>query len=131
MIEIPDAKTIVESQLLETLAKVRQTIATGVTLEFEETYESPHDTGVSYWAEALAELIAAYVKGAGIALLVWVKRWDFPEQAMEELWNKLTERLYEELTNRIPDLKWFSLEIHFLDSIEHLEKAAFLSEDFP
>jgi hypothetical protein len=131
MIEIPDAKTIVESQLLETLAKVRQTVATGVTVEFGETYEPPLDTGVSYWGEALVELIGAYAKGPKIALLVWVKHWDFHERAMEEFWNMLSQRLYDELTDRIPDLKWSSLEIHFLDSIEPLEKAAILSEDFP
>lgn len=50
---------------------------------------------------------------------------------MEELWNKLCERLYEELNKRIPDLRWFNLEVHFLDSIEDLEKAAFLSQAFP
>ena len=131
MIEIPDAKTIVESQLLQTLAKVRQSVAAGVTLEFEGTYEPPDDTGVSYWGEALVEFIAAYLKGTKIAVLVWVKRWDFPEQAMEELWNQLCQRLYEKLTSRIPDLKWFNLEIRLLDSIEPLEKAAFLSQDFP
>jgi hypothetical protein len=54
-----------------------------------------------------------------------------PEEAMEELWNKLCERLYEELNKRIPDLRWFNLEVHFLDSIEDLEKAAFLSQAFP
>lgn len=37
----------------------------------------------------------------------------------------------DELTNRVPDLKWLSLEVHFLDSKEDLEKAAFLSQDFP
>jgi hypothetical protein len=131
MNEIPDAKIVLESQMLDALAKVRQTIATGVTLEFEENFEPPHDTGVSYWGEALAELIGAYVNGARIALLVWVKRWDFPEPVVEELWNQLCQRLYEELASRIPDLKWFNLEIHFLDSIEDLEKAAFLSQDFP
>jgi hypothetical protein len=81
--------------------------------------------------EALVELIGAYAKGPEIALIVWVKHWDFHERAMEEFWNMLGQRLYEELTDRIPDLKWSSLEVHFLDSMEHLEKAAFLSEDFP
>jgi hypothetical protein len=73
MNEMPDAKIVLESQMLDALAKVRQTIATGVTLEFEENFEPPHDTGVSYWGEALVELIGAYVNGARIALLVWVR----------------------------------------------------------
>ncbi|MCJ7457240.1 hypothetical protein MUP07_10960 [Candidatus Bathyarchaeota archaeon] len=131
MNEIPDTKIVLESQLLDALAKVRQKIATGVTLEFEENFEPPHDTGVSYWGEALAELIGAYVNGARIALLVWVKRWDFHENALEEFWNLLSQRVYEALTHSIPDLKWSSLEIHLLDSIEDFERAAFSSRTFP
>jgi len=131
MDEIQEAKIVVEEQVLETLAKIRQALVSGLTVKFEEAYEPQLDPGVSYWGEALVELIGAYVKGPKIALLVWVKHWDFHERAMEEFWSLLSQRLYEELTNRIPDLKWSSLEIHFLDSIEPLEKAAFLSEDFP
>jgi hypothetical protein len=131
MNEIPDAKIVLESQMLDALAKVRQTIANDMTVKFEETYEPPTEIGVSYGGEALVELIGAYAKASKITLLAWVKQWDFPEQAPEEFWNRLTERLYEELTKRIPDLKWSSLEVHFLDSIEDLEKCAFLSQDFP
>jgi hypothetical protein len=129
MNEIPDAEIILEGQTLDVLAKVRKTIADDMTVKFEETYEPP--IGVSYWGEALVELIGAYAKGPKIVVLTWVKHWVFPEQAMEELWNRLAERLHDELSNRIPDLKWSRLEIHFLDSIEDLEKAAFLSQDFP
>lgn len=118
MNEIPDAQIILEGETLDALAKVRQTIANDMTVKFEETYEPPTEIGVSYWGEALVELIGAYVKGSKITLLAWVRHWDFPEQALEEFWNRLTERLYEELTKRIPDLKWSSLEVHFLDSIE-------------
>lgn len=131
MNEIPDAKIILEAQTLDALVKIRQTIADDMTVKFEETYEPPTEIGVSYSGEALVELIGAYAEASKITLLAWVKQWDFPEQALEEFWNRLTERLYEELTKRIPDLKWSSLEIHFLDSIECLEKSAFLSQDFP
>jgi len=77
------------------------------------------------------ELIGAYVKGQKIAVLAWVKHWVFPEHAEEEFWSRLIERLYAQLTSRIPDLKWVNLEIYFLDAMEPLEKAAFLSQDFP
>jgi hypothetical protein len=131
MNEIPEAKIVVEGQVIETLAKIRQALVSGLTMKFEETYEPQLDPGVSYTGEALVEFIGAYAKGPKIALLVWVKHWDFHERAMEQFWNMLSQRLYQELIKRIPDLKWSSLEVHFLDSIEHLEKAAFLSEDFP
>jgi ribosomal protein L29 len=131
MNEIPDAEIILEGQTLDVLAKVRQTIANDMTVKFEETYEPPHESNVSYWGEAFVELIGTYTKGPKIVVLAWVEHWDFAEQAAEDLWNKLTERLYEELTNRIPDLKWYLLEIRLLDSTEGLEKAAFLSQDFP
>jgi hypothetical protein len=131
MNEIPDAEIILEGQTLDALAKVRQTIANDMTVKFEEIYECPNEIGVSYWGQALAELIGAYVKTSKITLLAWGKRCNFPGQAFQEFWDKLTERIYEELTNRVPDLKWSSLEIHFLDSIGNLEKAAFLTQDFP
>lgn len=59
LIEIPDARTIVESQLLETLAEVKQQIASGMTVDFKETYEPPPDGDVSYSGEAFVELLGA------------------------------------------------------------------------
>jgi len=131
MIEIPDAKTIVESQLLETLAEVKQQIASGMTVGFKEAYVSPLDRDISYPGEAVVRLFGAYPKVTKIAVLAWVTHLDFPKEVMEELSNKLVQRLYEELNNRIPDLKWVNLEIRFFDSVECLEKAAFLSQEFP
>jgi hypothetical protein len=122
MIEIPDAKTIVESQLLETLADVRQQIASGMNVDFKEPYVSLPDRDVSYPGEAVVQLLGAYPKVTKIAVLAWVTHLDFPEEAMEELSNKLAQRLCEELNNRIPDLKWFNVEIHLLDSIEDREE---------
>jgi hypothetical protein len=125
-----EIEIIKPEDVLSPTGRVSQ-VATGVTLEFEENFEPPHDTGVSYWGEALAELIGAYVRGQRIAVPAWVKHWDFPEHALEEFWNRLIEKLYEELTSRIPDLKWFNLEIYFLDTMDPVERAAFLSQDFP
>jgi hypothetical protein len=131
MSEIPDTKIVLVNQMLDTLEKVRQTIANGITVEFEETYEPPTEIGVSYSGDALIELIGAYAIAPKIMVLAWVKHWNFPEQAVDELWNKLCERLYEELNERVPDLRWFNLEVDFLDSIEDLEKVAFISQKFP
>jgi hypothetical protein len=131
MNEIPDAEIVIVNQMLDALAKVRETIANGMTVKFEETYEPPTEIGVSYWGQALVELIGAYARASKIMLLAWVKQWDFPEQASEEFWTRIAERLYKELTSSVPDLKWFNLEIRLLDSIEDLEKAAFLRHEFP
>lgn len=59
MIEIPDAKTIVESQVLETLAEVKHQIASGMTVDFKETYELPPDRDIAYSGEALVQLLGA------------------------------------------------------------------------
>jgi len=125
MHEIPDAKKAVENQVSEALAKVRQAISSSLVVSFEQMYEPKGETGVSYWGEALVELIGAYAKDEKITVLTWVRHWSLPEQAMEEFWGRLTERVYEELVKRIPDLKWASLQAYFFDSLEDLEKAAF------
>jgi len=131
MTKIPDAKIIVEKQVAEALAKVRQTISNGLEIKFEETYEPPHESRVSYWGKAQLELIGAYAKDGKIAVLVWVKHWNFPERVKEEFWNRLCQRVHDELVKRIPDLKWFTLKAYFFDSLEDLEKAAFQGGEFP
>ena len=54
MIEIPDAKAIVESQLLEILDEVKHLIESGI--DFKDTYEPPPDRDVSYSGEASVQL---------------------------------------------------------------------------
>jgi len=124
MDEIPDAKNIVENQVAEALVKVRQAIASGVLIHFEQTYEPELERGVSYWGEAELELIGAYAKDGKIAVLVWVKESDFPDQVVEEFWSMLWQKVYDELIKKVPDLKFFTLEAYFFDSLRHLEEAA-------
>jgi hypothetical protein len=124
MDENPDGKRVIENQVAEALTKVRQAIAERVTIQFETSYEPP-ETGASFWGKAEIELIGAYAKDGTIVVLSWVKDWQFPEQAMEEFWNMLGQRVQEDLVKKIPDLKWFSLEAYFFDSLEDLEQAAF------
>jgi hypothetical protein len=124
MDQIPDAKILVENQITDTLAKIRQAISSGLIIEFEETYEPPHETVVSYWGKALLELIGAYAKDGKIGLIVWVKDLKVHGKVVEEFWGKLSQKVYEELIGRIPDLKWASLEAYLFDSLDDLEKAA-------
>jgi hypothetical protein len=44
--EIPDTKIILEAKTLRILVKVRQTIANGTPLKFEETYEPPTEAQI-------------------------------------------------------------------------------------
>jgi hypothetical protein len=125
MNEVPDAKIVVENQIAEALIKVRQAIANGVLIHFEQTYEPELERGVSYWGKAELELIGAYAKDGTIAVLASVKECDFPERVTEEFWKMLWQRVRDELVKKIPDLKWFSLEAYFFESLEELEGAAF------
>jgi len=124
MDEMPDAKSLIENQIAEALVKIRQTIAEGALIHFEQTYEPQHEQGVSYWGEAELELIGAYAKDRTIAVLVSVKDCEFPERVMEEFWKMLSQRVYDELVKRIPDLRYVALEAYFYESLSDLEEAA-------
>jgi len=129
MDEIPDAKRIVENQIADALAKVRQSISSSTLINFEETYEPPNERGVLYWGKAVLEFIGAYAKDGQIAVLVWVRESEFPDQVIEEFWNMLSQRVYEELIKKVPDLKFFTLEAYFFDSLRDLEEAAIQGEE--
>jgi len=122
MDEIPDAKKVVENQVSEALSRVRQIIISESLIDFEKIHEP--EEGVSYWGTAVLELIGAYAKDGKIAVLVWVKESDFPDQVVEEFWNMLRQKVYDELTKKVPDLRFFALEAYFFDSLRDLEEAA-------
>jgi hypothetical protein len=66
--EIPTTPTIVESQMGEALTRVRRAISDGLVIKFGEDYSDPDEPGVSYWGDAVLELIGAYAKNGTIAV---------------------------------------------------------------
>jgi hypothetical protein len=111
--------------MIEALSEVRHEIANGFEVRFEETYEPPHESNVSYWGRALVELVGAYAREGSIVLLAWVKDRDFPDQVVDEFSKMLWQRILVELVKRIPDIKWVRLEGCFFDSVEDLKGGAF------
>ena len=125
MSEIPGSRVIIDRQMSEALGTVRHAIADGITVEFEETYVPPDESGVSYWGRATVELVGAYLKDDAVAVLALAMDRRFPDQLMKEFCEMLGRRVREELVRRIPDLKWINLEGRFFDSPEELERNAF------
>jgi hypothetical protein len=125
MSEIPDTQAFLEAQMSEALSRVRHEIANGLTVKFEETYEPPDESNVSYGGRALVELVGAYVREGSIVMLAWIKDRNFPDQVIDEFSKMLWQRVRGELAKRIPDLKWMHLEGCFFDSVEDLERGAF------
>lgn len=125
MSKIPDTQAILEAQMSEALSRVRHEIANGLTVKFEETYEPPDESNVSYSGRALVELVGAYARESSIVILAWIKDRDFPDQVIDEFSKMLWQRVQRELAKRIPDLKWMHLEGCFFDSVEDLERGAF------
>jgi hypothetical protein len=118
MAEQPESHIIAESQLNDALTKFRERIVSGLMSRFEGTL------GDRY-GEISAEIVSAYRRGNMIVANAVIGALNLQdEDAMGDFCRVLCDKVYDDIYNELPDLRWVPIEVLFFQSTKDIEEGS-------